>query len=68
MAAVPERIGADEAAAYDETSAMWHALTALTTAATRANCAGPVQPSIAAASNRRGSTERTPNTVLTRIG
>ena len=35
---------------------------------TRANCAVPVQPSIDAASNSRGSTERTPNTVLIRIG
>ena len=35
---------------------------------TRKNCAEPVQPSMEAASNNRGSTERTPKTVLTRIG
>ena len=35
---------------------------------TRKNCADPVQPSMAAASNRRGSTERTPKMVFTRIG
>ena len=35
---------------------------------TRKNCAVPVHPSIDAASNNRGSTERTPKMVLTRIG
>ena len=35
---------------------------------TRKNCAESRQPSIDAASNRRGSTERTPKMVLTRIG
>ncbi len=35
---------------------------------TRKNCAGPVHPSIEAASNNRGSTERTPKMVLTKIG
>ena len=35
---------------------------------TRVNMAAGVVPSIAAASNSRGSTLRTPNTVLRRIG
>ena len=35
---------------------------------TRKNCAELVQPSIDAASNSRGSTERTPKIVFTRIG
>ena len=35
---------------------------------TRKNCANSLQPSIEAASNSRGSTERTPKMVFTRIG
>ena len=35
---------------------------------TSRNIAEPVQPSMDAASNSRGSTERTPKTVLSRIG